>query len=65
MKNTRLALSMGALSAGSTFSGATRAGDWKPVGTHAWFGVGKAYEIDKGHFYWLGEFPSQRDHEQS
>ena len=30
--------------------------DWKVVGTFGWFGVGKAYEIDKGHIYWVGEF---------
>ena len=28
----------------------------KVVGTFGWFGVGKAYEIDKGHYYWVGEF---------
>jgi hypothetical protein len=56
MRSTRLLLSVAALSAGLTFSGVTRAEDWKPVGTHAWFAVGKAYEINKGHFYWLGEF---------
>jgi hypothetical protein len=30
--------------------------DWKVVGTCGWFSVGKAYEIDKGHLYWVGEF---------
>ena len=33
-----------------------QAEDWKVVGEFGWFGVGKAYEIDKGHFYWVGEF---------
>lgn len=28
----------------------------KPVGEFGWFGVGKAYEISKGHYYWVGEF---------
>ena len=28
----------------------------KVVGAFGWFGVGKAYEIDKGHYYWVGEF---------
>jgi len=28
----------------------------KVVGQFGWFGVGKAYEIDKGHYYWVGEF---------
>jgi hypothetical protein len=55
MKSTRLLLSVAALSAGLICSGGARAEDWKPVGTHALFGVGKAYEIDKGHFYWVGE----------
>ena len=33
-----------------------QAEDWKAVGEFGWMGVGKAYEIDKGHFYWVGEF---------
>jgi hypothetical protein len=33
-----------------------QAQDWKAVGEFGWFGVGKAYEIEKGHFYWVGEF---------
>jgi hypothetical protein len=28
----------------------------KPVGQFGWFGVGKAYELEKGHYYWVGEF---------
>ncbi len=28
----------------------------KIVGQFGWLGVGKAYEIDKGHYYWVGEF---------
>lgn len=28
----------------------------KVVGQFGFFGVGKAYEIDKGHYYWVGEF---------
>lgn len=30
--------------------------DWKVVGQFGWFGVGKAYEIERGHVYWVGEF---------
>lgn len=30
--------------------------NWKITGEFGWFGVGKAYEIEKGHFYWVGEF---------
>lgn len=28
----------------------------KVTGHFGWFGVGKAFEIEKGHFYWVGEF---------
>jgi hypothetical protein len=28
----------------------------KAKGQFGWFGVGKTYEIDKGHYYWVGEF---------
>jgi hypothetical protein len=56
MKSTTLLLSVATLSAGLIISGRTRAEDWKPIGTHAWFGVGKTYELDKGHFYWVGEY---------
>lgn len=56
MKNTRLLLSIAAVSGGLIFSGATRAEDWKPVGQYGWLGVGKANEIEKGHFYWVGEY---------
>jgi hypothetical protein len=56
MKSTKLLLSVAALSAGLIFSGGTRAEDWKPVGQFGSFSVGKAYEIEKGHFYWVGEF---------
>ena len=28
----------------------------KAVGDFGWFGVGKAYEMTKGHFFWVGEF---------
>ena len=30
--------------------------DWKVVGQFGWFGVGKTYEVEKGHVYWVGEF---------
>ena len=33
-----------------------QAQDWKAVGVFGWMGVGKAYEIDKGHYFWVGEF---------
>jgi hypothetical protein len=36
--------------------GTANAQDWKATGVFGWFGVGKAYEIEKGHQYWVGEF---------
>jgi hypothetical protein len=56
MESTRLLLSVAALSAGLISSGRAHAEDWKPVGQAGFFGVGKAYEIEKGHFYWVGEY---------
>ena len=38
------------------FSGLANAEDWKVAGEFGWFGVGKAHQIEKGHFYWVGEF---------
>jgi hypothetical protein len=34
----------------------THAEDWKAVGQFGWLAVGKAYQIEKGHIYWVGEF---------
>jgi len=47
-----------ALTAGAALalSVPAHAEDWKVTGEFGWFGVGKAYEIDKGHYYWVGEF---------
>jgi hypothetical protein len=36
--------------------GPVHAEDWKVTGAFGWFGVGKAYQIEKGHIYWVGEF---------
>jgi hypothetical protein len=30
--------------------------DWKVTGEFGWFATGKAYQIEKGHVYWMGEF---------
>ena len=38
------------------FGTPAQAQDWKVVGQFGWFAVGKTYEIEKGHFYWVGEF---------
>jgi hypothetical protein len=32
-----------------------QAEDWKAVGQAGAFGVGKAYQAEKGHVYWVGE----------
>ena len=40
----------------SAASGISHAQDWKPMGHFGWFGVGKAHQIEEGHFYWVGEF---------
>lgn len=40
-----------------SFSGSfVHAADGKSTGQFGWFGVGKAYEIEKDHYYWVGEF---------
>jgi hypothetical protein len=56
MKSTRLLLSVAAVSAGLIVSGGAQAEDWKPVGQFGWSSVGKSYEIEKGHSYWVGEY---------
>jgi hypothetical protein len=40
---------------GLALCGPANAQDWKATGVHVWFASGKAYEIEKGHLYWLGE----------
>jgi hypothetical protein len=45
-----------AFSIGVTLCGTAHGEDWKATGYFGWLGVGKAYEIEKGHLYWLGEF---------
>jgi hypothetical protein len=37
-------------------AGSAHAEDWKVTGSFGWFGVGKAYQIEKGHVYFVGEF---------
>ena len=36
--------------------GTAHAEDWKVTGTFGWFAVGKTYQIEKGHLYFVGEF---------
>ena len=38
------------------FATAATAADAKVLGEFGWFGVGKAYEMEKGHYFWVGEF---------
>ena len=45
-----------ALLIGAALTHPVQAEDWKVVGVFGWMGVGKAYEIDKGHYFWVGEF---------
>src|SRR5262249_31780999 len=56
MKSTKLMHSAATMIVGLMLSGLANAEDWKVVGEFGWFGVGKAYQIEKGHFYWVGEF---------
>jgi hypothetical protein len=56
MKSTTLLLSVATLSTGLIISGGTRAEDWKVTGDFGWFGVGKVFQLEKGHIYWVGEF---------
>ncbi len=56
MKRTKLLAYAAAVSAGLLVCGAANAQDTKVVGEFGWFGVGKAYEMEKGHFFWVGEF---------
>ena len=56
MKNTKLLQYMVAVCAGLIFWGGAQADEWKVTGEFGWFGVGKAQEIEKSHFYWVGEF---------
>ena len=56
MKRTKLLPYAIAATAAVLFSGLAQAQDWKVTGEFGWFGVGKAFELEKGHYYWVGEF---------
>ncbi len=45
-----------ALTATLVLAGAATAEDWKAIGQFGYAGVGKAYELEKGHIFWVGEF---------
>jgi hypothetical protein len=36
--------------------GTASAEDWKVTGAFGWLGLGKTYQIEKGHLYFVGEF---------
>jgi len=55
MKSTKLVAYAAAVSAGLLLAGA-HAEDVKVTGEFGWFGVGKGYEMEKGHYFWVGEF---------
>jgi hypothetical protein len=60
VRNHRLAtmhiLAAGALAGTLGLSAPAHAEDWKVMGSFGYFGVGKAYQIEKGHIYFVGEF---------
>ncbi len=45
-----------ATGASATESGGAEAAKWKAEGEFGWLGTGKAYQIEEGHIYWVGEF---------
>ena len=54
--NTSLALKCFATFAfGSLLVGSAHAEDWKVTGEFGCYGIGKTYQLDKGHVYWMGE----------
>jgi len=57
MKRLRTGLvTVAALMMGYGLSGVVHAEDWRVLGQFGWFGIGKAYTIEHGHTYWVGEF---------
>jgi hypothetical protein len=45
-----------AVAAAVALGSPAHAEDWNAVGQFGWFAVGKVYPIEKGHFYWVGEY---------
>jgi hypothetical protein len=56
MKPTKSLAYAVAVSTGLLMFQYVNAEDIKLVGEFGWFGVGKAYEMEKGHYFWVGEF---------
>lgn len=44
------------LALGCGAAGLAHAEDVVPVGNFGWLGVGKVYQLEKGHVFWVGEF---------
>jgi hypothetical protein len=56
MRSSKLLQHAFAASTAVLVFGTAHAEDWKVTGEFGWFDVGKAYEVEKGHYYWVGEF---------
>lgn len=56
MKSRKLLLKAMVLGAALALPAFVQAQDWKVIGEFGWFSVGKGHQIEKGHFYWVGEF---------
>jgi hypothetical protein len=56
MTGTKALQSIFAMAMCLTAYGTARAEDWKVTGSFGWLAVGKAYQIEKGHIYFVGEF---------
>jgi len=56
MKIAKLLRNVLAISSLVLLCGTAQAQDWKVTGVFAWLGVGKTFQIEKGHSYWVGEF---------
>jgi len=56
MRKTKMLQYVFVAATGLAFGGSAYAEDWKATGNFGCLGVGKAYKIEKGHLYWVGEF---------
>jgi hypothetical protein len=56
MHTTRSIIVTAAVAAAFGLGFPAYAEDWKIVGQFGSFAVGKTYQIEKGHLYWVGEF---------
>jgi hypothetical protein len=49
-------LTWAAVAAGFGLGSPAHSEDWNAVGQFGFFAVGRAYQIEKGHFVWVGEY---------